>query len=139
MRSKAAPWLRSLDLGKAHAAPSAAARSWMRTAAGSSAPVRRCWGCSTRQSERARTWWFERLLSILGFVEFAAGDHEAADRALDADAERYDSMGVTEPLLDWSEPFQVESLLALGELERAKETLSGSRSGVGGSPASGST
>jgi len=35
----------------------------------------------------------------------------------------YDSMGVAEPLLDWSEPFQVESLLALGELGRAKEAL----------------
>jgi DNA-binding CsgD family transcriptional regulator len=32
-------------------------------------------------------------------------------------------MGVAEPLLDWSEPFQVESLLALGDLGRAKEAL----------------
>ncbi len=71
----------------------------------------------------ARTWWVERLLAILGFVEFNAGDHEAADRALVQMRAVYDSMGVAEPLLDWSEPFQVESLLALGELGRAKEAL----------------
>ena len=65
----------------------------------------------------------ERLLSIQGFVEFAAGDHEATDRALTRMRERYDSIGVTEPLLDWSEPFHIESLLALGELDRARETL----------------
>jgi DNA-binding NarL/FixJ family response regulator len=34
-----------------------------------------------------------------------------------------DSIGVKEGLLDRSEPFHVESLLALGELERASETL----------------
>jgi DNA-binding CsgD family transcriptional regulator len=71
----------------------------------------------------ARTWWVERLLAILGFVEFNAGDDEAADRALVQMRAVYDSMGVAEPLLDWSEPFQVESLLALGELGRAKEAL----------------
>jgi tetratricopeptide (TPR) repeat protein len=31
---------------------------------------------------RARSWWVERLLSILGFAEFTAGEYEAADRAL---------------------------------------------------------
>jgi DNA-binding CsgD family transcriptional regulator len=71
----------------------------------------------------ARTWWVERLLAILGFVEFTAGNHEAADRALVQMRAVYDSIGVAEPLLDWSEPFQVESLLALGELGRAKEAL----------------
>jgi DNA-binding CsgD family transcriptional regulator len=71
----------------------------------------------------ARTWWVERLLAILGFVEFTAGDHEAADRALVQMRAVYDLMGVAEPLLDWSEPFQVESLLALGEHGRAKEAL----------------
>ena len=71
----------------------------------------------------ARTWWVERLLAILGFVEFTAGNHEAADRALVQMRAVYDSMGVAEPLLDWSEPFQVESLLALGDLGRAKEAL----------------
>jgi DNA-binding NarL/FixJ family response regulator len=65
----------------------------------------------------------ERLLSIQGFVEFVAGDHEAADRALTRMRARYDSIGVTEPLLDWSEPFHIECLLALGELDSARETL----------------
>jgi DNA-binding NarL/FixJ family response regulator len=65
----------------------------------------------------------ERLLSVQGFVEFAAGNHDAADRALTRMRERYDSIGATEPLLDWSEPFHIESLVALGELERARQTL----------------
>jgi ATP/maltotriose-dependent transcriptional regulator MalT len=71
----------------------------------------------------ARSWWVERLRSILGFVEFAAGDYEAADSALTQMQHRYDSMGVTEPLLDWSEPFHIEVLLALGEPDRAREKL----------------
>ncbi len=53
-----------------------------------------------RGAPRARDVVVERLLSILGFVEFTAGDHEAADRALTQMRQRYDSMGVTEPLLD---------------------------------------
>ena len=32
-------------------------------------------------------------------------------------------MGVIEPMFDRSEPFHIESLLALGDLERAQETL----------------
>jgi DNA-binding NarL/FixJ family response regulator len=75
------------------------------------------------QHTNARTWWVERLLSILGFVEFMAGDYEASDRALTQMREHYDSLGVTEPLLDWSEPFHIESLVALGEVERARQTL----------------
>jgi DNA-binding CsgD family transcriptional regulator len=65
----------------------------------------------------------DRLLSILGFVEFAAGDHEAADRALTQMRQLHASIGVTEPMFDRSEPFHIESLLALGELDRAQETL----------------
>jgi DNA-binding CsgD family transcriptional regulator len=75
------------------------------------------------EDARARSWWVERLLSILGFVEFAAGDYEAADRALTQMQRRYESMGIAEPLLDWSEPVHIELLLALGELGRAQETL----------------
>lgn len=63
------------------------------------------------------------LLSILGFVEFAAGDHAASDAALAELRERHDGLGMTEPFLDRSEPFHVESLLALGDLDRARATL----------------
>jgi DNA-binding CsgD family transcriptional regulator len=81
------------------------------------------WLLAEAERKRARTWWVERLLTIHGFVEFTAGDFEAADRALMQMRTLYDSMGVTEPLLDWSEPFHIESLLALGELDRANEAL----------------
>jgi DNA-binding CsgD family transcriptional regulator len=65
----------------------------------------------------------ERLLSILGFVEFAAGDQEAADRALTQMLQLYASRRIAEPMFDRSEPFHIESLLALGEIDRARETL----------------
>jgi DNA-binding NarL/FixJ family response regulator len=69
------------------------------------------------------TWWVAHLLSTLGFVEFAAGNHEASDQALWQMREHFDSIGVVDALLDRSEPFHVESLLALGELDRAREAL----------------
>jgi DNA-binding NarL/FixJ family response regulator len=68
-------------------------------------------------------WWIAHLLSALGFVEFAAGDHQASDRALQRMREQFDLIGVVDGLLDRSEPFHVESLLALGELDRAREAL----------------
>jgi DNA-binding CsgD family transcriptional regulator len=68
-------------------------------------------------------WWVAHLLSALGFVEFAAGDHQASDRALQRMREHFDSIGVVDGLLDRSEPFHVESLLALGQLDRAREAL----------------
>jgi len=74
-------------------------------------------------AHRVPRHFVERLLSILGFVEFAAGDHEASDRVLTQMRELHASMGVAEPMFDRSEPFHIESLLALGELDRARETL----------------
>jgi DNA-binding CsgD family transcriptional regulator len=67
--------------------------------------------------------WTALLLSVLGFVEFAAGDAVAADRALTEMRARLDANGATETLLDRSEPFHVEALVALGEHERARDVL----------------
>jgi DNA-binding CsgD family transcriptional regulator len=75
----------------------------------------------TEQMEAAP--WAVHLLSVLGFVDFAAGEHAAADRALTRMRKQLDANGAKETLLDRSEPFHVESLIALGELERAWETL----------------
>lgn len=76
------------------------------------------------QLERAQqVYWSALSLSALGFVEFAAGEHAAADRALTRMREHADSLGIKDVLLDRSEPFHVESLLALGELERARVVL----------------
>jgi DNA-binding CsgD family transcriptional regulator len=63
------------------------------------------------------------LLDVLGFVEFAAGDHEAADRAWTQMHELHDAIGFKEGLHDRSDPHHIESLLELGQLERARETL----------------
>ena len=46
----------------------------------------------------------ERLLSILGFVEFAAGDHEATDRVLTRMRQLHASTGLTEPMFDRASP-----------------------------------
>jgi DNA-binding CsgD family transcriptional regulator len=76
------------------------------------------------EAERTgKAWWAANLLSALGFVEFAAGEHEAADRALTRMRELVDSMGIVDALFDRSEPFHIESLAALGELDRARAAL----------------
>ena len=116
--------LESVEVGKAHAT-AFGWRSYVDAHRGNVERARSTLVGLLDEAEhaQARSWWVERLLSILGFVEFAAGDYEAADRALTQMRGRYDSMGITEPLLDWSEPFHIELLLALGDLERAQETL----------------
>jgi DNA-binding CsgD family transcriptional regulator len=73
------------------------------------------------QTEKA--WWGAILLGVLGFVEFGAGDHEAADRAVTRMRQLFEGIGIKDGLLDRTEPFHVESLVALGELDRARETL----------------
>jgi ATP/maltotriose-dependent transcriptional regulator MalT len=69
------------------------------------------------------SFWAALLLSTLGFVEFAAGEHAASDRALKQMWERVEATGVRDFLPDRSEPCHVESLLALGELDRARVVL----------------
>jgi class 3 adenylate cyclase len=75
------------------------------------------------RSGRAGAHWEALLLSTLAFVEFSAGDHEAVGRALGRMRERLDTIGTREYVPDRSEPFHVESLVALGEVERAREVL----------------
>jgi DNA-binding CsgD family transcriptional regulator len=76
------------------------------------------------QAERAgRAWWEALLLSALAFAEFADGNHAEADRALTRMRELTKSVGVRDFLPDRSEPFHVESLVSLGEVERAREVL----------------
>ena len=75
-------------------------------------------------AERAgRAWWEALLLSALAFVEYADGCHTEVDRALTRMHDLMDSVGVRDFLPDRSEPFHIEALLALGELERAREVL----------------
>ena len=70
-----------------------------------------------------QVWWTAMSLSTLGFVEFADGDDEAADQALVRMRELIESIGAKEAPLDRSEPFHIEALLALGELDRAQDVL----------------
>jgi DNA-binding CsgD family transcriptional regulator len=70
-----------------------------------------------------KAWWAAILLSVVGFVEFAAGDYQAADRALTRMRELFEQIGIRDGLLDRTEPFHVELLVQLGEVERARETL----------------
>ena len=70
-----------------------------------------------------KAWWGAILLSVLGFVEFAAGNHEAADGALTMMRDLLDGIGIKDGLIERTEPFHVESLISLGELDRARDVL----------------
>jgi tetratricopeptide (TPR) repeat protein len=70
-----------------------------------------------------QAYWTTLSLSTLAFVEFASGEHRAADLALTQMREYADSLGLRDLVHDRSEPFHSESLLALGELDRARDVL----------------
>ncbi len=70
-----------------------------------------------------KSWWAAVLLSVLGFVEFAAGDYRSADAALSQMRQLLDQIGIRDGLLDRTEPFHAELLVALGHLDRAREAL----------------
>jgi DNA-binding CsgD family transcriptional regulator len=73
--------------------------------------------------QKDQRWWAALALSTLGFLEFAAGCDAASDAALTRMREHALSAGANDVLFDRSEPFHIEVLLALGELDRARETL----------------
>jgi DNA-binding NarL/FixJ family response regulator len=76
------------------------------------------------EADRAgRAFWAALLLSTLGFVEFLGGDHRAADEALTGMHERAEAIGAKDLIPDRSEPFHIESLLALDEPLRARAVL----------------
>ncbi len=74
-------------------------------------------------AEAEKSWWAAVLLSVLGFVEFAAGDHRAADQALSRMQGLFEQIGIEDGLLDRTEPFHAELLVGLGELDRARQAL----------------
>ena len=75
-------------------------------------------------ARRARSdFWECWLLSTLAFVEFADGDHAAADKTRTRMSEIAGAIGAHETIFDRSEPNQIESLLALGEPDRARQVL----------------
>jgi DNA-binding CsgD family transcriptional regulator len=71
----------------------------------------------------AKAWWAAILLSTLGYVQFAAGDFRAADRALTQMSDLLDEIGIEDGLLDRTEPFHIELLVQLGQTVRAREIL----------------
>jgi DNA-binding CsgD family transcriptional regulator len=74
-------------------------------------------------AQTQKSWWAAVLLSVLGFVEFAAGDYRAADDALSHMRRLLDQLGIKDGLLDRTEPFHAELLVELGHLDRAREAL----------------
>jgi DNA-binding CsgD family transcriptional regulator len=79
---------------------------------------------ATFGSDRPGLLWWEALrLMYLAFVEYAAGNHAEVDRVVTRMHELTDSVGIRDFLPDRSEPIHVESLVALGEVERAREVL----------------
>ena len=71
----------------------------------------------------AKAWWAAILLGTLGFVQFVAGDHRAADQSLIQMSELMDEIGVEDGLVDRTEPFHIELLVQLGQIERARQIL----------------
>jgi DNA-binding CsgD family transcriptional regulator len=74
-------------------------------------------------AQTQKSWWAAVLLSVLGFVEFAAGDYRAADDALSQMRRLLDQIGIRDGLLDRTEPFHAELLAELGHLDRARGAL----------------
>ena len=68
-------------------------------------------------------WWEALRLSGLAFVQYAIGNHAEVDRAVTQMHALVDSVGIRDFVPDRSEPIHIESLIALGELERAREEL----------------
>ena len=77
----------------------------------------------TRFESTDQPWWAALTLSTLAFAEFAAGDGRAADAALADMRQRADRVGVVDILFDRSEPFHIEALLELGDVDGAREAL----------------
>ena len=74
--------------------------------------------------ERTGNLWFEAItLETLAFVELSAGDPAAADRAFTRMNANLDAMRVTCPLALRSDADQVEVLVALDDLGRARRAL----------------
>jgi DNA-binding CsgD family transcriptional regulator len=76
------------------------------------------------KAERAKLVLWEAIgRSTLAFIDFTDGDHRAVDATLTRMRERMDSIDVKEFAPDRSEPFHIESLLALGDVEGARAAL----------------
>jgi DNA-binding CsgD family transcriptional regulator len=67
--------------------------------------------------------WAGLLWSVAAFVEFAAGDAAAVDRAVADMRRRFEDIGFREAVGDRSEPIHVEALLELGQVDRAAEVV----------------
>ena len=70
-----------------------------------------------------RMVWEALFLSTLAFVEFADEDHMAVDAALTQMYRCTEDAGVRDLVPDRSEPLHIESLVALGKIDRAKGAL----------------
>jgi DNA-binding NarL/FixJ family response regulator len=70
-----------------------------------------------------RTAWEMLFLSTLAFVEFTDDDHAAVDAALTRMYRCTEETGTRDLVPDRSEPLHVESLVGLGDVERARGAL----------------
>ena len=73
-----------------------------------------------RAARDGLAFWEAGGLNLLALVEFADGDHAAVDRVTTRMGETLDRIGTREYLPDRCGPFHVESLLALGDVGRAR-------------------
>ena len=73
-----------------------------------------------RAARDGLAFWEAGGLNLLALVEFADGDHAAVDQVTTRMGETLDRIGTREYLPDRCEPFHLESLLALGDVGRAR-------------------
>jgi DNA-binding CsgD family transcriptional regulator len=76
-----------------------------------------------RAERGGQSYWAALFLSSLAVVELTAGEYRAADDALTRMRRLSDSLGIADLLADRSEPLHIDALLAIGEFERARDTL----------------
>jgi len=74
-------------------------------------------------TEVGARWNVAESLAALGFVELSAGDLNAAAAHLDGVDEIYRQIGLGEPRLFRYQADHIETLVALGQLERARSAL----------------
>jgi DNA-binding CsgD family transcriptional regulator len=99
-------------------------RAYLDAHAGRTERARAVLVASVEEAEhRGQAFWEASSRTYLAFLEFVEGNHAAVDRVLSRARELQDAIGLLELPADKTEPFHIESLLALGEVERARHVL----------------
>ena len=76
-----------------------------------------------RSREEGEQAFLERNLALLGLIDLCAGDHRAAAERLAGVVRRRQARGALEPSLYPARELAIEALVAIGDLDEAREQL----------------